>query len=122
MLLPSSRGTQIRRRRSDRSSKKRVAAVGCNLIGFQHLQRHLETRIVVCFSFPRNIIHMIKAQNPRVHLSGVTIAFADIFALQDRHRLKAFGRMPVLSREYPLHVRPAVNCLGGQVDESTLWD
>ena len=122
MLLPSSRGTQTPRRRSDKSSKKRVAAVGCNLIGFQHFQRHLETWVIVGLSFPWNIIHMIEPQNPRVHLSRVTVALADIFALQDRHRLKAFGRMPVPFRGYPLHVRPAINCLGGQVDESTLWD
>ena len=67
-------------------------------------------------------MQMIKPQNPCVHLSRVTVALADIFALQDRHRLKAFGRMPVLSREYPLHIGPAVNCLGGQVDESSIWD
>ena len=97
--------------------RKRVAAVGCNLICFQHLQRHLETRIVVCFSFPRNIIQMIKPQNPCVHLSRVAVALADIFALQDRHRLKAFGgcRFCLVNIR---HIGPAVNCLGGQVDES----
>ena len=81
--------------------RKRVAAVGCNLIGFQHLQRHLETWVIVGLSFPWNIMQMIKPQNPCVHLSRVTVALADIFALQDRHRLKAFGRMPVPFREYP---------------------
>ena len=62
-------------------------------------------------------MQMIKPQNPCVHLSRVTVALADIFALQDRHRLKAFGgcRFCLVNIR---HIGPAVNCLGGQVDES----
>ena len=98
---------------------KNISAVCCNLIGFQHFQHHLETWVIVGLSFPWNIIHMIEAQNPRVHLSGVTIAFADIFSLQNRHCLKAFGRCRFRFVDIAA-VRPAINNFGRQVHKTTI--